>query len=367
MKKVLFIASITGHIRAFHLPYLEYFKNCGYTVEVASNGDAEVPFCDTRHQIEFQRSPFKKDNINAYKKLKNLIEKGEYEIIHCHTPVAAIMTRLAARKVRKKGTRVMYTAHGFHFFKGSSLKNWLIYFTTEWLCSFLTDTLITMNEEDFEFAKNRLHAKNTYYIHGIGVSFDKFGDIVNDRDKKREELGIPKDGIVLLSVGELSERKNHRVVIEALSKMKNDKIYYLIAGRGGKKEELEELATKLQVRDKVSLLGFRSDIPELCKAADMFCFPSFQEGLPVSVMEAMCIGVPIVCSKIRGNVDLIEENKGGFLFNPSCAESVQSAIEKMLACDDRQKMVEYNKNKVKPFMLENVKKEMTKIYEEALG
>ena len=150
MKKVLFVASITGHIRAFHVPSLENFKNSGYVVDVASNGDAEVAFCDRRHQIEFQRSPLKADNIKAYRRLKELINKEKYEIIHCHTPVAAMITRLAARKARKKyGTKVIYTAHGFHFFKGAPLLNWLIYFPIEWVCSIFTDVLININKEDY--------------------------------------------------------------------------------------------------------------------------------------------------------------------------------------------------------------------------
>ncbi len=365
MKKVLFVASIMGHFKAFHMPYIEYFKEKGYQVEAAGKPREGLTICETEHNIDFERQPFKVKNIDAYKKLKKLIQNGNYEIIHCHTPVAAMMTRLAARKVRKKGTRVIYTAHGFHFFKGAPLKNWLMYFPVEWLCSFLTDDLITINREDFAFAKKYLHAKHTHYVPGVGVNVDKFKNAVVDRDKKREELGIPKNSIVLLSVGELSVRKNQRVVIEALSKIKNDRIYYLIAGRGSKKEELEQLATKLQVKDNVLLLGFRTDIAELCKTADIFCFPSFQEGLPVALMESMAAGLSCIASKIRGNTDLITDGENGFLCSPTDANGFAEKIQEFFKNPQlHENFKKRNAEVIKNFELDNVIEEMKKIYSE---
>ena len=189
MKKVLFVATVTGHINAFHTPYLKLFKDNGYKTEVISNGDAYIPYCDVHYDVPTKRNPIDRDNIKAYKMIKNIVNAGQYDTIHCHTPVAAMLLRLAAQSARKRGTRVIYTAHGFHFFKGAPLKNWLLYFPVEWLCSFYTDILITINKEDFAFAKKHLHAKQICYVPGVGVDIDRFKNTKVDIDKKREELG----------------------------------------------------------------------------------------------------------------------------------------------------------------------------------
>lgn len=364
----MFVASVTGHIRAFHLPYLEYFKNKGYNVEVASNGDAEIQGCDKRHQIEFQRSPLKKDNIKAYKALKKIISDGEYEIIHCHTPVAAMMTRLVARKARKKyKTKVIYTAHGFHFFKGAPFLNWLIYFPVEWLCSFFTDVLITINKEDFAFAQKHMHAKRVEYVPGVGVNADKLESAGKSRDEKRQELGIPLDSTVVLSVGELNENKNHKVILRAIANINRKDIVYVICGNGAGREYLEKLAEELGIRDRLVLAGHRTDLAEIYTCCDIFAFPSLREGLPVSLMEAMYCRLPVICSDIRGNIDLIDDKKGGFLFDPKSSDDVLSALYKLLKHSDWQGLGEYNFDKVRSFTLEAVNADMIKIYEEGIG
>ncbi len=362
MKKVLFVASVTGHILAFHLPYLEGFKKCGYVVEVVSNGEKEVPFCDARHQVCFARNPINKRNISAYRELKEIIKNGNYDIIHCHTPVAAMMTRLAARKVRKKGTKVVYTAHGFHFYKGASIKNWLIFFPIEWICSFFTDVLITINKEDFAFAKKYMNAKQIEYVPGVGFDKDKYPISETSREEKRAELGILENAVALVSVGELNQNKNHQVIIKAMAELKRDDLHYYIAGEGNQHEYLRELAKKLGLEDRVHLLGFRNDVMEILKASDTFCFPSFREGVPVSVMEAMWSKLPVVCSDIRGNQDLIDHEKGGYLFDPASVDSVVVALEKVLRSESIEEINQYNIKKLTTFEIENVKGKMFKIY-----
>lgn len=313
MKKVLFVATVVKtHIMEFHVPYLKMFKDMGWETAVAARNDYEnpadckIPFCDHYYDIPFERSPLKARNIKAYKELKKIIDSGNYDIIHCHTPVGAALTRLAAIGARKNGTRVFYTAHGFHFYKGAPLVNWLVYFPVEWLCSFWTDTLITINKEDYERAKRRLHAKRVEYVPGVGIDVKRFAETKIDRTAKRRELGVPEDAVMLLSVGELIERKNHAVIIQALAKLDNKNIHYVIAGSGPLQETLSALATSSGVENRVHLVGYRQDVAELYKAADIFVFPSLQEGLPVAVMEAMAAGLPIVASKIRGVMDLLE-------------------------------------------------------------
>lgn len=363
MKKVLFVASIMGHFKAFHMPYIEYFKEKGYQVEAAAKPKEGLVVCEVQHNIDFERQPLKLKNISAYEKLRKIIRSGNYEIIHCHTPVAAMMTRLAARRARKMGTRVIYTAHGFHFFKGAPIKNWLIYFPVEWLCSFFTDDLITINREDFAFAKKHLHAKKIHYVPGVGVNIDKFKNITVDRDKKREELRIPKDSIAVLSVGELNDNKNHETVLRAIASLDRKDIVYVICGKGGKKEYLENLAKELGMEDRLILAGFRTDVAEIYKCCDIFAFPSKREGLPVSVMEAMAAGLPCVVSDIRGNNDLIKDGENGFLCSPITVDAFADKILRLLKdIELRKKIGEDNQEFAKKFSLENSISEMKKIY-----
>ncbi|MTL19379.1 glycosyltransferase, partial [Turicibacter sanguinis] len=226
-KKVLFVATVVKkHINVFHLPYLKWFQEQGFETHVAARDDFNgevcyIPHCDKHFNIPFERSPLNKNNISSYRQLTKIINKNQYEIIHCHTPIAAMLTRFAAIKARKKGTRVIYTAHGFHFFKGAPIINWLIYFPVEFICSFFTDILITINQEDYRLAKKVMKAKQVQYIAGVGVDIKKFKNTNVDRDKKRKEIGVPEDAIMLLSVGELNKNKNHEVIIEALKNINN--------------------------------------------------------------------------------------------------------------------------------------------------
>lgn len=365
MKKVAFIASVSGHIQCFHIPYLKYFKEKGYETYVVTRDEETIDYCDKHIAVPFERSPFSKSTFIAYRKLKKVIEKENFDMIHCHTPVAAFLTRLAAKKVRKKGTKVIYTAHGFHFFKGAPLINWLIYFTVEWIGSFFTDALITMNKEDYDIADKYLHAKKTFFVHGVGVDICKFKKSDKTREEKLNELKIPTDSTVILSVGELSKRKNHEVILKAISKIKGKNIYYCIAGIGEKYEYLKELAKELNISDRFILLGFRKDINELLSCLDIFCFPSLHEGLPVSVMEAMSVGIPCIVSNVRGNNDLIDDNKGGFLVSTRSVEEFKDKIIFFMNNKDVNKEFEiYNKEKIKNYALETVLEEMIKIYEE---
>lgn len=337
-KKVLFVATVVKtHIMQFHIPYLKMFKEMGWETAVASRNDYEypkdcvIPHCDTYFNIPFERKPLKPGNIVAYRALKEVIDSGDYDIIHCHTPVGGMLGRLAAKAARKKGAKVMYTAHGFHFFKGAPLLNWLIYYPAERFFAKYTDVLITINKEDYARAQN-FKAKKLYYVPGVGIDTARFSDFKSGREEKRRELGIDESSFVLLSVGELIKRKNHTVVLKAIAQMKAEpiyeKLYYVVCGRGNMDADLKRLAKDLSVDDKVLFLGYRRDIAEICNASDLFMFMSFQEGLPVALMEAMACGLPAVCSKIRGNTDLIEDGKSGFVAE-NTPVAVAAAIKKM--------------------------------------
>lgn len=364
-KKVLFTATITLHIKTFHLPYLKWFKEQGYEVHVAAKNDfinepCIIPNCDKYYDIKFARFPFSKTNIKAYKQLKKLIQENNYDIIHCHTPVAGVLTRLAARK--NKNTTVIYTAHGFHFFKGAPLLNWLIYYPVERFCARYTDKLITINKEDYGRAKQFKLRKNgkVYYVPGVGIDLDKIENIKMDINKKAE-LGMQENTLVLLSVGELNKNKNHETVLQALSKLKDKNFIYLICGRGVLKEYLERKIQELHLENKAKLLGYRNDVIEILKIADLFIFPSKREGLPISVIEAMVCKLPVIASNVRGNRDLISEAN---LFEPNDVKVLVKLIEKQLDYieSDKHKKVEYKD--IEKYSLQNVLKQMAEIYEE---
>lgn len=372
MSKVLFVATVVKtHIMEFHIPYLKMFKEMSWETAVAARNDYEnpadcvIPYCDTYYNIPFERNPLKLGNLKAYKELKKVIDEGGYDIIHCHTPVGAMLTRLAAKRARKNGARVFYTAHGFHFYKGAPAINWLLYYPVEKWLSRYTDVLITINKEDYERAKT-FRAGKVCYVPGVGIDLKKFNVGYVDKEQKRKEIGVAPDDFVLLSVGELIPRKNHEVVIRAMSVLKQngglEHIEYVICGQGAYEADLKKLAEDLSVVDHVHFLGYRSDISEICNCADLFVFMSHQEGLPVALMEAMACGLPAVCSNIRGNTDLIDDGVTGLISN-NTPEELAGAINKMR--NDtvlRDSLAFAALQKIKQFDLSSVEDEMTQIY-----
>lgn len=330
MPKLLMVSTIATTLSTFLLPHIQCMQRQGWIVDGAANGILMNQSCvdtfNSVYNIEWSRSPLDiKHILKSIKRIKAIVQDGGYDIVHVHTPIAAAVTRLALRHMVKSGKiKIIYTAHGFHFYKGAPLLNWLIYYPIEKYLSRYTDVLITINKEDYEIAKNKMHANKTEYIPGVGVDVEKIQSVKVNRNKKREELGIPNDATVMLSVGELSKRKNHEVVIKALAQLDDKNVVYAVCGKGPLYEYLKGLAHRLSVSERVFLLGFRTDVAEICKASDIFVFPSLQEGLPVALMEAMACDMCCIVSNIRGNVDLI--NNCDFLFIPN---NVNELIEKL--------------------------------------
>ena len=369
MKKVLFVATVVKlHIMVFHIPYLEWFKKNGYEVHVAARNDYDnkdeciIPFCDRFHDLPFERSPIRKNNLQVYKDLKNIIDTEQYEIIHCHTPMGGAIGRLAARSTREKGTKVIYTAHGFHFFKGAPLVNWLAYYPAERWLSRYTDVLITINKEDYESAK-KFKADRIEYVPGVGIDTDKFKNNEVNKIEKRKSIGVSEDDFMIISVGELNKNKNHQVIMRAIARLKNQKIKYVLCGQGPLQTELRELAKELDIEKQVKFLGFRKDIPELMNIADLFAFPSFREGLSLSLMEAMASGLPVVCSDIRGNIDLVEEGKGGYLVEFTDIDEIAKCISRLMSDSGlRNECGRFNVNRIKNYSINNVLSKMQEIY-----
>ena len=364
--KILYVTTISNTVNAFLIPHIKMLIDEGHQVDVAFNIEQEVKpeiyemGCKI-HQLPLQRLPLKKDNFRAYKILKKIIISEGYDLVHTHTPIASAIVRLVCRSLNN--VRVFYTAHGFHFFKGAPIVNWFIYYPVEkWLARY-TDTLITINKEDYSRAKRKFKAKRVEYVPGVGIDLKKFNTVKVDRDLKRSQLGLPKEAFVVLSVGELNKNKNHEVIIRAIAKIDNPDIHYIVCGEGPLKGYLIDLSEDLGIKNRVHLLGFRKDIAEICKVSDLFTFPSYREGLSVALMEAMANGLPVVCSNIRGNSDLIESGKGGYLVEPDDVEGFAKYIKELIEDSRlRSEFGDFNHKKIENYSIENVLKEMEEIY-----
>lgn len=336
--KILYVTTI-GATMHFFESIIESLTEEGNQIDLACNySESKIPeFYDNlgcqEYMIDCSRRVFDRGNLRAIRQIRKIIRDEQYDIVHCHTPIGAACTRIACMKLRSSGKlKVFYTAHGFHFYKGAPIKNWLIFYPIERMCSRMTDVLITINREDYEFARKHMKSGKIEYLPGVGVDVDVFKNINVNIKEKKLEIGVPEDATIMLSVGELNDNKNHKMVIEALKRIGDDSIHYVIAGEGDNKNKLMSLAENLGLKDRVHLLGFRSDVKELYKIADVLIHPSFREGLPVSVMEALASGLKVVASNIRGNADLISEDNG-VLFNKESLTDLVKSIEQALQMD----------------------------------
>ncbi|MGI5096404.1 glycosyltransferase [Treponema socranskii] len=385
VRKALIVASVASMIDQFNIPNIKLLQTMGYEVDVATNFEKGSTCSQEKieelkkklfdmsvdaYQIDFDR---KITNIKGIVKAINqltAVVKGEkstifgekkhnfekYEFIHCHSPIGGVVGRLVAKKYSIKS---IYTAHGFHFYKGAPLKNWLFFYPVELFFSWFTDILITINKEDFERSKRNFHAKKLYYVPGIGIDITKFKSNNKSREEKKRELGFKDTDILLLSVGELSKRKNHIAVIKALAKINNPNIHYIICGKGILEKELVVTARNESVN--LHLLGFREDIDEICHISDLFVFPSLQEGLPVALMEAIACKIPVICSKIRGNTDLVVNQDYMFADDSELC----NVLERVLSTDNS-KEIHDNYEHLKACDIKYVTESLQKIYNNAI-
>jgi hypothetical protein len=377
VSKILFISNLSNRITSFVTASIEAAHSLDIEFYQAANwGNTEISQIQSDEQqygihiksFPFSRNPLSKSNFKAYKELVQFIKTEKIDYIHCNTPTGGLLGRLAGRKCKVK--KVIYQAHGFHFYKGAPLKNWLLYYPVEkWLARY-TDALITINNEDFERAKKKFKLRNhgkVYYVPGVGIDTTQYNLDEKLREGKRRELGLNEGDIAVISMGDLIERKNYDTAIRAIAEANEPKLQYFICGKGPEEEKLKALAESLGVTKQIHFLGFRSDIKELLTAADIFLFTTKQEGLPRSMMEAMASGLPCIASKIRGNTDLLDGTDGGFLCKTTDVSDYAEKL-KILASDKdlRKTMGRINLVTIHGFNSETVSKEIVKIYEQEL-
>lgn len=360
MKRLLLTCTDLMAIQ-FLVPHVKYLSQNGFSVELACS-DVGGRIEELREilseiakirTVRLVRSPFSAGNLKGYSDLKKIINSEHWDVIWTNEPVMGVMTRLAAQKARRSGTKVIYMAHGFHFYKGAPKLNWMIYYPVEKFCSRLCDMIITINNEDFERAK-KFHTSKVEKINGIGVDTQKFSSCNVDRNLKRKELQIPQDAFFILSVGELQHNKNHEVVVRAIAELNNNNIHYGICGKGELFSKLKNLANQLGVENQIHFWGYRRDVAEILHSADLFAHPSIREGLPRAVMEAMANAKPVICSDIRGNTDLIDPQSGLVLSNnpKQYAQAIRHFALHPELCNE---IGCINKEKIKKFDLKNVK------------
>lgn len=368
--RVLLTATVLSHIAQFHQPAIRLLKEAGYEVHVAARNNLDekpgltLTGVDCFFDVPFERSPLKASNVTAARRLKQVLRIYDYELIHCNTPVAGLLTRLICRRARSRGAKLIYTAHGFHFYTGAPSKNWLLYYPLEWLAAWSTDALITINREDYQRA-SRLPAKQVHYVPGVGVDIDRFGSPTKDPAELREEIGLPQDAFVIVSIGELNSNKNHQAVIRAIAALDDPTVHYLICGEGPLRAELSGLTVELGVEGRVHLSGYRRDIPDVLALADAFCLPSLREGLPMALMEAMAAGKAIVASDIRGVQDLVDDGDGGILVkHPLEPAGFEAALQTLRADKDTSRsMGHHNVARVRDFSADNVMASLSTVYE----
>ena len=373
MAERILITCTDSMMKQFLEPHVRNLAENGYEVEIACS-EVLNRMTEVRqdlgqlvpvHELHLKRSPLAVSNARGYRELKKLIHTGRYDLIWTNEPVMGVATRLAARKARRHGTKVLYMVHGFHFYKGAPLLNWLVFCPVERLMASRADCICTINREDYAQAQ-KMHTPRAAYIHGVGIDTGRLQPGDNPAGL-RQELGLPEDAFLVLSVGELNGNKNQQVIIRAVARLKDPAVHYVLCGKGDQRQSLEALAEELNIAGQVHFLGYRRDIADICRQSDVFALPSRREGLPFAAMEAMYCGLPLVNSGIRGLTDITEDGVSGYVCGPDDAECYAESIRKLKdAPEDRIRMGERNQKTVETFTIDRTKQEILRLIREIM-
>ena len=367
MSKILLVATVQSHIAQFHKPLMQLLKEYGWEIHVAARdnlnekGDLKLEYPDKVFNVPFQRSPFDGRNFNAYKELKALLKTEHYDVIHCNTPVGGILARIAGNRYRKSGTLVYYTAHGFHFYKGASIMNWIIYYTIEKWMSRFTDKLLTITQEDYNLSSRKFHCK-VFRTHGVGVDEFRYTPI---DEKKKNVLKRQKgfSGPVILNIGELLPNKNQKMAVEVMEKVVA--VYpdavLLIAGNGPEEENIKRKITDMGLQNSIRLIGYCTNLQDYQHIADVLIACSYREGLPLNIVEAMLSNTPVVATNNRGHRELIKNNTTGYLVDMDDVDDMANKVCSVLK-GDGVSMVENARDKALNYGALAVRKELMSIY-----
>ena len=379
MKKILIVTTISGFLPQFEKNDVKLLRMMGCEIHYASNFNNPIYTFDKNeltengiilHQIDIEKSPVKPKNLQAIKQVKNIIDENKIDIVHCHNPMGGVCARVAAR-FSKRRPYVIYTAHGFHFYKGAPIKNWLLYYTAERFLARWTNQIITINREDYNRATTFCLSESGLVdqIHSVGVDENRFSTVGADRDGIRAKLDIPKDAFVMVTAAELNDNKNQKVVIKALSELKKsdnsslEKVYYLICGKGPTREALEKMVLERDLQNNIRFLGFRTDMPDILAISDVFIFPSHREGLGIAAVEALLCGVPLIVADNRGTREYAIDKVNSIVCDANSPKEFATAIETLMVDDDyRNRLASRCRQSAKIFTVHEVEKTMEKVY-----
>lgn len=376
MKKALIVTAFADFIRAFLVKDIHILQDMGYEVHCAGNGRSfETDIAGflkengtVFHEIAFSSNrPFSLSSVRCYRQLADLLKEERFDAIFLHTPIPGVIGRAAAAKYRRDGMKVVYTTHGFYFHKGSSFKTRLIYKTIETVMSRYTDAIITINREDYAAAK-KMKCGKAYYLPGMGVDLERYRNCRIDRDAYRRALGIPENAFVVLAVGELSNRKNHIVIVDALGECAIPEAVFVICGRAYTEENTTELLLAEAEKKNVKLIltGFRNDIPEICRCADVGVLPSKREGLGLAGIEMLASGLPVVASGVHGIVDYVKDGYNGYLADPTDSHDFAVKIKILFDPEMRKTIAKNCSASVEDFSMERSTEALKKIFSEIL-
>ncbi len=365
----ILITSTDSMAIQFLLPHINHLVLKGYDVTLACSEvkgridelKSKLPKDVVFNKVSLKRNPFKISNFKGLRELKKIINDNKFDLVWTNEPVMGVMTRLASKKARKKGTKVLYMCHGFHFYKGGPKSGWLLWYPIEKLMAKYTDVLVTINNQDFEFSKSHFTKCMNYKIDGIGLDTSRF---TGKKDETlRERFNIGNDDIILISVGELNKNKNQQIIIKALNKLNDKKYHYVMCGIGDQKENLLSLAKEYGLENNIHFTGYINNVPEVLSASDIFVFPSLREGFGLAVVEGMLSGLPVVVSNsVRGKSDFIIDGETGFSVSANDEKAFAEKIE-LLATDEilREKISCTNKEFAQRFTLDKIKKQIEEI------
>ena len=368
--KVLLVATVQSHICQFHRPLVAMLHEHGCEVHVAARNNLaeknglKLDFVERVFDVPFQRSPFSPKNLGAYKQLKKIIGEGGYDVVHCNTPVGGVVGRLAAQKARKRGTKVFYTAHGFHFYKGAPKKNWLIWYPVEKFMCRHTDKLITINEEDYQLARSKFPVE-TCHIHGVGVSVSRYHPhSAEEEEVLRKEESLSAQDFVVLCTGELNANKDQRTLIDAavLCRDRIPELKVLLAGNGPLESTLREQISGNHAEGYIRLLGYRTDLERVVPAADVIVSCSHREGLGLNLIEGMLCGKTVIAVENRGHRELVEDGVTGYLIPAGDSRALAEVLVKLYKSGARQRLGQAGYEKARLYTDQNVKRELKELY-----
>ncbi len=366
MKKILFVATVSAHFQYFYLPYFEFLDKKGWEVSAVCLDPVEMPNCKNIYGISIDRQPLRVTNIAAYKQLKKIIDENKFDVIHSNTPMGGVLARIAARKTRKHGTKVIYTAHGFHFYKGAPIRNWMVYYPIEFILSRVTDCIITINDEDYRIAKRHFKAGEIIHIHGVGYDNEKFFRPSKEKkDELRQKNGYSEADVLLVYVAELNKNKNqiHLIKTVEIIARRNKDVKLLLIGPDQLSGKNQRLAYQLGVENKVEFWGSRTDVFELIPMCDIAVASSIREGLPVNIMESLACGVPVVAADNRGHRALIKNGENGYLTKLNNADELAERVLEIIGNDEMYlKLSETASKSVALFSKDHVLEEMIALY-----